>query len=61
MSISESVQVASRAGNAVGPRGLVPLLVVLALGLALLVVLLSIPSGGVPAHHVVDAAPHIAR
>jgi len=61
MSVSESVRVASHAGSTVGLRGLAPLVVVVALGLALLVVLLSIPTGGLPAHHVAGAAPHIAR
>jgi hypothetical protein len=61
MSISESAQVASRAGSADRSRGLVALILVLALGLVLLVALLASPTGGLPAHHVAGVAPRIAR
>ena len=61
MSISESVQLASPAGTHARSRGLVPLVVVLAIGLAVLVVLLALPTGGLAPHHIAGAAPHIAR
>ena len=61
MSISESVQLAVPARTSARSRGLVPLLVVLAIGLALLIALLAAPTGGLAAHHVAGVAPHIAR
>ncbi|HTP22170.1 MAG TPA: hypothetical protein VMJ65_21360 [Solirubrobacteraceae bacterium] len=61
MSISESVQLASQARTTARARAFVPLIVLLAIGLALLVVLLAIGTGGAGAHHVAGATPHIAR
>jgi hypothetical protein len=61
MSISESVQLASPARSTARSRALVGLIVVLAIGLALLVVLLAIPTGGLAPHHLAGTAPHIAR
>ncbi|HUA70667.1 MAG TPA: hypothetical protein VMA96_06285 [Solirubrobacteraceae bacterium] len=61
MSISESVQLASPAGTTARSRALVPLVVVLAIGAAVLVVLLSLSTGAHALHHVAGTAPHIAR
>jgi hypothetical protein len=59
MSVSESVQVASQARTTTRPEGLVPLLVVLAIGLAVFVALLAFGTGEAVVHHV--GAPHIPR
>ncbi|HEY1518976.1 MAG TPA: hypothetical protein VGF91_21275 [Solirubrobacteraceae bacterium] len=62
MSVSESVQLAAPTTTRVR-SGLAPLLVVLALGVAVLVLLLSTSTGASTPHHVAGASvtPHIAR
>jgi hypothetical protein len=62
MSASESFQLAAPTTTRVR-SGLVPLVVVLALGLAGLVLMLATSTGGSAPHHVsgAPATPHIAR
>lgn len=62
MSVSESLNVPAPTTTKVHSR-LAPLLVVLALGLALLVLLLSVPTSGSAPRHLAGAhtTPHIAR
>jgi hypothetical protein len=61
MSISESVQLPSPAETTARSESLVPLVVVLAIGVAVLVVLLALSTGGHALHHIAGAAPHVAR
>ena len=62
MSVSETFQLSTPTATR-SRSGLVPLAVVLALGLAVLVLLLTIPTGGAATHHIAGAhlMPHIAR
>jgi len=61
MSISESVQLSSPAETSARSESLVPLVVVLALGVAVLILLLAVSTGGLATHHIAGAAPHVAR
>ncbi len=62
MSVSETVQLPAPTTTR-ARSGLAPLIVVLALGLAVLVLMLSIPTGGnAPRHHAgAQTSPHIGR
>jgi hypothetical protein len=62
MSVSETFQLRARPATRTH-SGLLPLVVVLALGLALLVVLLAVGTGDSTAHHIAGAkvTPHLAR
>jgi hypothetical protein len=61
MSVSETVELTAPAATR-ARSGLAPLAAVLAIGLAVLVLLLSIPTGGSAAHHHASTqTPHLAR
>jgi hypothetical protein len=62
VSVSETVQLPAPTTTR-ARSGLAPLIVVLALGLAVLVLMLSIPTGGNAPHHhaAVQTSPHIGR